>query len=178
MGIKNIEKMNISLLTKWWWKLEHEEGLWQDIVNYKYLSRDDIHSVSHKLGDSPIWTDLLKVKYIYLQGKSVKIENGNLVRFWEDAWLSDSPLCTLVLVLYALCDQKGVRVADAKNGNTLISFRIWLHDDLCVIWDLIWAKVQEFLLFDVPDQIGWRLGKKGIFSVKSVYEALTKTESG
>jgi hypothetical protein len=22
-GIKNIEKMNISLLSKWWWKIEH-----------------------------------------------------------------------------------------------------------------------------------------------------------
>jgi len=27
LGIKNIRKMNISLLTKWWWKLEKEGGL-------------------------------------------------------------------------------------------------------------------------------------------------------
>ena len=27
LGIKNIRKMNISLLTKWWWKLEKEDGL-------------------------------------------------------------------------------------------------------------------------------------------------------
>jgi len=29
LGIKSIHKMNISLLCKWWWKLEAEEGLWQ-----------------------------------------------------------------------------------------------------------------------------------------------------
>ena len=27
LGIKNLRKMNISLLCKWWWKLEKEEGL-------------------------------------------------------------------------------------------------------------------------------------------------------
>jgi hypothetical protein len=29
--------MNIGLLTKWLWKLENEEGLWQTIVNKKYM---------------------------------------------------------------------------------------------------------------------------------------------
>ena len=120
VGIKNIKKMNISLLSKWWWKLEHEKGLWQDIVKYKYLSRDYIHTVSHKLGDSPIWTDLLKVKSIYLQGRCVKIEDGALLRFWEDAWLPDSPLCTLIPVLYTLCEQKGVSVAYVKSGVSMI----------------------------------------------------------
>lgn len=37
LGIKNLRKMNISLLIKWWWKLENEDGLWQDIVKAKYL---------------------------------------------------------------------------------------------------------------------------------------------
>jgi len=27
LGIKNISKMNVSLLCKWWWKLEMENGL-------------------------------------------------------------------------------------------------------------------------------------------------------
>jgi hypothetical protein len=45
LGIKNLRKMNISLLSKWWWKLEKEEGLWQQLINYKYLKKDTIHSV-------------------------------------------------------------------------------------------------------------------------------------
>jgi hypothetical protein len=52
--------MNISLLCKWWWKLEKEEGLWQEII--KYLKHKSIHDVCHKLNDSPMWFDLLKVK--------------------------------------------------------------------------------------------------------------------
>jgi hypothetical protein len=32
LGILNLRRMNISLLTKWLWKLEKEDGLWQTIV--------------------------------------------------------------------------------------------------------------------------------------------------
>ncbi|WVZ82085.1 hypothetical protein U9M48_029388 [Paspalum notatum var. saurae] len=28
LGIKNLENLNISLLCKWWWEFENEEGLW------------------------------------------------------------------------------------------------------------------------------------------------------
>jgi len=37
LGIKDLRKMNISLLYKWWWKLEKEDGLWQKIIKFKYL---------------------------------------------------------------------------------------------------------------------------------------------
>lgn len=30
--------MNLSLLCKWWWKLEKGEGLWQEIVTKKFES--------------------------------------------------------------------------------------------------------------------------------------------
>ena len=29
LGIEDIWKMGISLLSKWWWKLETEDGIWQ-----------------------------------------------------------------------------------------------------------------------------------------------------
>jgi hypothetical protein len=29
LGIKNLEALNISLLCKWWWKIENESSLWQ-----------------------------------------------------------------------------------------------------------------------------------------------------
>jgi hypothetical protein len=32
MGIKDLRRMNLNLLCKWWWKLEYGEGLWQEIV--------------------------------------------------------------------------------------------------------------------------------------------------
>jgi hypothetical protein len=53
LGIKDIRKMNLSLLCKWLWKIDSEEGLWQQIVKFKY---------------SPIWADLLKVIFMYREG--------------------------------------------------------------------------------------------------------------
>lgn len=69
LGIKDIRKMNVSLLCKWWWKLDKEDGLWQKIVKFKYIKNGSICDVSHKQFDSAIWADLLKVKNVYLQGR-------------------------------------------------------------------------------------------------------------
>jgi hypothetical protein len=54
LGIKDLRRMNISLLCKWWWKLEKENGLWQQIIIYRYMQNKSIHNVGHKLNDSPI----------------------------------------------------------------------------------------------------------------------------
>jgi hypothetical protein len=32
LGVKDLIKMNISILCKWWWKIESGEGLWQVIA--------------------------------------------------------------------------------------------------------------------------------------------------
>jgi hypothetical protein len=36
LGVKDLRKMNISLLCKWWWRIKNGEGLWQEIVRKKY----------------------------------------------------------------------------------------------------------------------------------------------
>jgi hypothetical protein len=107
LGIKNIKKMNVSLLCKWWWKLESEDGLWQSIVKAKYLGGGNlIGAIKHRPDDSPVWSDLLKIRYIYLRGRSVKVKNCKSTLFWEDPWLKDTPLCILYPVLYNLCKRE------------------------------------------------------------------------
>jgi len=54
LGVKDLEKMNVSLLCKWWWKLENEDDLWQQIVKHKYMLNKIIHEVGYKLNDSHI----------------------------------------------------------------------------------------------------------------------------
>jgi hypothetical protein len=48
LGIKNLTKFNISLMCKWWWKLENVEGPWQKFMWRKYLKNSTIFSVGHK----------------------------------------------------------------------------------------------------------------------------------
>ena len=111
LGIKDLRKMNISLLCKWWWKLEKEEGLWQEIVKFKYLKNQSIHKVGHKLNESPMWSDVLKIKHIYLQGRSVSIGNGMMTKFWLDPWVYKEPLSVIAPILFELCDNKNIPVA-------------------------------------------------------------------
>ena len=111
LGIKDIKKMNISLLCKWWWKLQYEEGLWQSIIRAKYMRGGRlIGAVKHKIDDPPVWSDLLKVKYMYLSNRKIKVKNGLSTLFWEDPWINDKPLCLLHPVLYELCTDKLVSV--------------------------------------------------------------------
>lgn len=106
LGIKDLRRMNISLLCKWWWKLEKEEGLWQEIVKFKYLRKKNIHNVVHQLNDSPTWHGLLKVKDIYLQGRGVEIKKGDKTRLWQDPWLYREPLAKIAPTLFTICTSK------------------------------------------------------------------------
>lgn len=65
LGIKDIRKMNISLLCNWLWKLETKTGLWQDIIKAKYLQNDLINTLKSKFHDSPAWKDLMKVRHLF-----------------------------------------------------------------------------------------------------------------
>ena len=45
--------------------------------------------MKHRQNDSAIWSDLLKFRHIYLQGRKLKIKNGDKTMFWKDSWLFD-----------------------------------------------------------------------------------------
>jgi len=38
--------------------------------------------------------------------------------------------------------------------------------------------VEDFLLQELEDQVTWQLGKNSLFSVKSLYNALTQSDTG
>lgn len=94
-----------------------------------------------------MWADLLKVKNIYLQGRAVSISDETKARFWHDPWLFSEPIASLAPVLFALCENKDIFVAQALQG-TSITFRRWLHLELWLEWDEIWRKATNFQLTD------------------------------
>jgi hypothetical protein len=95
LGVKNLRLMNLSLLHKWWWNLDSEEGLWQDLVKLKYVKGTPVCLIKNGLSDSSIWCGLLKVRHIYLRGRKFKVNNGKLVSFWLDSWFEDKPMCSV-----------------------------------------------------------------------------------
>jgi hypothetical protein len=172
LGVKDLRKQNISLLCKWWWKLETQDGLWQTIVKAKYLRRKTITNVTPKFNDSPCWKALIKVKDTYLAGRKISLGQGNICRLWKDTYMDDVPLCDLYPVLFDLCQMQDCTVQQCVDSNYVIPFRRRLHGSLLETWNRITSKLENLPLSSTPDRISWKLNRNGIFSTKSVYKFL------
>jgi hypothetical protein len=178
LGIKDIRKLNISLLCKWWWRPDKEEGLWQKSVKFKYLKNNSIHSVKHKQYDSAVWADLLKIKDIYLQGRKILVKNGKNTSFWKDSWLYEKPLCILYPDLFKFYEQPNVSIFQVHSNIESVSFTRWLTGNLLLDWNKIVDDMNNINFITDNDVVLWRFGPQGRFSVRSVYNAMIRNESG
>ena len=113
--------MNVSLLCKWFWRLETEPGIWQEIIKYKYLKHKFVCTVKHRQSDSAIWHDLLKIRDVYLQGRKIIVGNGRKTLFWRDKWLYEKSLEVLFPDLFAMCLQQNITVEQVKNDSTAVT---------------------------------------------------------
>jgi hypothetical protein len=111
LGIQDIRKMNQSLLCRWWWKLEKKEGMWQKLVEKKYVMQSSITRLKYKPTNSSVWNNLLKVKDIYLKGRRIKVGNGRLAEFWEGQWCGAVSLKDKFPELYNICNEQVGSVA-------------------------------------------------------------------
>lgn len=130
LGILNLEIMNIALLAKWFWKMENEKGLWQDILDEKYRKGGCLALVSKKPGDSQFWANLLKIKEIFYKFVKKKVGDGRNTRFWEDSWVDDKPLREAYPRLYDICFDHNITVEEAiQKGWHGFKFRRTLHGE-------------------------------------------------
>uniref|UniRef100_A0A0A8XWS4 Uncharacterized protein n=1 Tax=Arundo donax TaxID=35708 RepID=A0A0A8XWS4_ARUDO len=119
------QKLNISLLCKWWWKLEKSEGIWQEIVRKKYVGNKCISQIKHKATDSPVWSDLLKVRKLYLRGRVMLLGNGTNIDFWNDIWCKNITLCEKFAELFQVNHNQQMSVAYLANKNWHLDLRRW-----------------------------------------------------
>jgi hypothetical protein len=56
-----MEVMNICLISKWLWKLENSDGIWQKLINAKYLKKNTVSRCLRKSADSHFWQGIMKV---------------------------------------------------------------------------------------------------------------------
>ena len=67
-----------------------------------------------------MWCDLLKVKDLHLQGRSILLRRGKKKPDTGKTAGSDKPLGTTNPVLYELCEQKSISVAQVVSGAVTI----------------------------------------------------------
>jgi hypothetical protein len=84
-------------------------------VKLRYVKNFPTCAISSRLSDSPIWSDLLNVRNIYLKRREIKIKNGEYVIFWLDHWLENTPLCQEYPILYDLSLNKNCSLSEIKE---------------------------------------------------------------
>jgi hypothetical protein len=178
LGVKDLRKQNISLLCKWWWKLETQSGMWQKIVKAKYLRNKTVANVKARMPDSPCWKALLKVKEFYLKGRKVILNRGNIVRFWLDPWLNNTPLCESYPSLFDVCHAQEWTFEKVLSCNLVIPFRRRLCQVLQEHWDYIKNAAINYDRPLVSDGILWMLNANGRLPTKSLYCLLEKDVVG
>jgi hypothetical protein len=67
LGVKDLRKKN-ALACKWWWNLDNQDNLLENIFKAKYLRNKFVASVEARLSDFPSWKALLQVKDTYFCG--------------------------------------------------------------------------------------------------------------
>ena len=178
LGVKDLRKQNISLMVKWWWKLETCDGLWQKIVRAKYLRNKSVASVRPRVTDSPGWKSLLKVKDVYLCGRKVTVRKGDIARFWYDPWYQETPLRMSHPDLFDISHAQEYTFGKAGDTNFDIPFRRSLSPVLFQHWTEIKNAAREVVLDGETDVVSWSLNANGKFSTASVYQYLERNIAG
>ena len=174
-GYKNIHRQNISLLCKWLWKLETKNGLWQSIVQEKYVKGKPLSAVKIKAGDSPCWKDILKVREYYLAERRIVIHKGESCMLWKDSFGPDKDLlCAKFPKVFNICRDQDFSVKYFVDKNYSLSFQRNIIGDFLHQWDGVVKYVRDLHLDGSVDTVKWDLNKNGIFSTKSMYKFLER----
>jgi hypothetical protein len=173
LGIHDLNTKNITLLSKWIYKLLKSNGMWQQLIHNKYLGSKHLSQVQWKAGDSHFWASLMKVKRDFLRFGSFAINDGAQIRFWEDQWLGNSTKREQYPCLYNIVRNKQDTVAEVlRTFPPNVSFRRDLIGPKLAAWNALLPRIANIVLSQVQDEFRWTLTQNGLFSVKSHYLAL------
>ena len=152
--------------------------MWQDIVRARYLRNRTVADVGPKFSDSPCWKALLKVKEVYMIGRKINIESGNIARVWSDSINRLLPFKEHYPQLFDICNIPECTIKQVLNVDSASFFRRRLTPMLSEQWGVVLDTVNKLSLTDKEDRVVWSLNQNGKFSAKSVYKLLEKPLSG
>jgi hypothetical protein len=68
----------------------------------------------------------MKVRHIYLRGRSYKVGDGRSISFWNDVWLDDKPLCTKYPLPCERCTYQKVSVYGVAHEQWVVHLKVIL----------------------------------------------------
>jgi hypothetical protein len=80
--------------------------------------------------ESPLWADMLKVKDIYVSGRSMSVRDGRRTHIWGDKWCDQIPLKDKFPGLFAICNEQDTTVHEAAQKDWHFDYRRQLAHDI------------------------------------------------
>ena len=135
-------------------------------------------SIKIKSNDSPCWKAIMKVKHIYMAGRRVVIQSGDVARLWIDPIGNNTPLAEQFPRLFSICNFPECTVAQCLNADPSSFFRRRLNSELNDQWVNVSKMAREACVSEASDVIRWGMGGKSSFTTKSVYSFLERNIAG
>ncbi|GAU38652.1 hypothetical protein TSUD_276920 [Trifolium subterraneum] len=188
LGVRDIRLVNISLLSKWRWRLLLPgRSLWKDVLVSIYgdqiLHRVDWSSFSIPYKASNWWKDICSLENVVeaknwlAESISRRVGDGSSTSFWATRWIGEAPLAVVFPRLFSLSNQQGATVKDLceQRGGTRTWNFSWRRN--LFQWEEgIVTRLQELvdlvILSREEDRWWWRPDPDGEFSVNSSYKFL------
>lgn len=124
LGFTETRAMNIALLAKWIFKLESpDQSLCTSLLRNKYLQEGGVFQCRAEEG-SQFWKGVLSTRDWVKLGTEWLVGDGRHILFWKDVWVHPCPLKTSFPLLFEICNQQSILVAEIKQaGIEGLSFR-------------------------------------------------------
>jgi hypothetical protein len=177
LGILDLQLQNKCLLPKWLVNLLNTDGIWQTLLQNKYLRSKSLSQVEAKPYDFHFWRGLMHIKDEVLSKGSFDIKDVTNVRFWDDTWIRDKPLKAQYPNLYNIARDPHATVSKIMATSRLnISSMRALVDNKVREWLGLVAQISHVQLTEGSDYFEWSLTKSGLYTVRSLYHHLIDTQ--
>ena len=173
------KRMNISLLTRWLWRISQGHGgLWLDIIRNKYLRGQPL-AFCQRSGGSQFWQSVVQLLPVLRIGTSVSVGSGTATLFWFNRWAGDSPFAARFPDLFSIAVAPLISVERALIDLGRLTFRRPFGPPEAAAWlELLdCVALHEPAVDAGPDEVRWRLEPSGQFSTKSLYLAIAPSSA-
>ena len=145
--------------------------MWLQLIRAKYLRGCPLMACDRKAG-SQFWRSIQAIKHLIRLGASLSIGDGRGTLFWLDPWLDGCTIRHEFPLLFAICANPMVLVADVSaRGRWEVGLRRTLAPADAMAWEALLASLPRHRSLS-SDSVTWSLTPSGCFSVGSTYRAL------
>ena len=130
--------------------------------------------VKHKASDSPCWKSLLKVKDLYMLGRGINLNKGDVTRLWLDSLDGRIPFKDIFPLLFETCIDQNCTVDKFKYVDQISSFRRRMSHEMMKRWGEMNKEMLTLKQSDLPDEVYWKLDSSCKYNTKSMYTWLEK----